>query len=103
MTRLRIVYTLNPGVDERDAFERLKKTGEDLPQGAVLQVARRSDPAMELELRWVPFGDLVQIIDFETAAQADAFADSPAQKAQNRRTRGFFSNIASFTCPVVKQ
>lgn len=103
MTRLRIVYTLNPDVDERDAFEQLKKTGEDLPQGAVLQVARRSDPAMELELRWVPFGDLVQIIDFETAAQADAFTDSPAQKAQNTRTRGFFSNIASFTCPLVEQ
>lgn len=33
MTRLRIVYTLNSGVDERDAFEQLKKTGEDLPQG----------------------------------------------------------------------
>lgn len=51
----------------------------------------------------MPFGDLVQIIDFETAAQADAFADSPARKAQNKRTRGFFSNIASFTCPMVEQ
>ena len=51
----------------------------------------------------MPFGDLVQIIDFETAAQADAFADSQAQKSQAQRTRGFFSNIASFTCPLVEQ
>lgn len=33
MTRLRIVYTLNPGVDERDAFEQLKKTGGICPRG----------------------------------------------------------------------
>ena len=103
MKRLRIVYTLDPGTGEREAMEQLCRTQEDLPRGAALQVYRRSDPAMELELRWVPFGDLVQIIDFETAAQADAFADSLAQKSQNQRTRGFFSNIASLTCPLVEQ
>ena len=103
MKRLRIVYTLSPGTEEREAMEQLRRTQEELPQGASLWVYRRSDPIMEQELRWVPFGDLVQIIDFETAAQADAFADSPARKAQNKRTRGFFSNIASFTCPMVEQ
>ena len=103
MTKLRIVYTLNPGVSERDALEQLRKTEEDLPQGAALWVGRRSEPSMELELRWVPFGDLVQIIDFETAAQADAFEDSAATKAQHKRTRGLFSNVASCTCPIVEQ
>lgn len=103
MKRLRIVYTLSPGTEEREAMEQLRRTQEELPQGASLWVYRRSDPIMERELRWVPFGDLVQIIDFETAAQADAFADSQAQKSQAQRTRGFFSNIASFTCPLVEQ
>jgi len=103
MKRLRIVYTLNPGIEEREAMEQLRKTQEELPQGASLWVYRRSDPIMEQELRWVPFGDLVQVIDFETAAQADTFPDSEAQKSQNKRTRGFFFNVASFTCPLVEQ
>ncbi len=103
MKRIRIVYTLNPGIEEREAMEQLLKTKEDLPQGAALSVYRRSDPSMALELRWVPFGDLVQVIDFESAAQADAFDGSKAQKSQNRRTRGFFSNVASFTCPLVER
>ena len=51
MKRLRIVYTLNPGIEEREAMEQLRKTQEDLPQGASLWVYRRSDPIMDQELR----------------------------------------------------
>ena len=101
MTRLMIVYTLKEGTDERRAIEELEKTRDELPEGAFLEICRRSEPGMDAQLRWMPFGDLVQIMNFPHAWQAQEFDDSEAYESQNRRTKGFFSNIASVSCTVV--
>ena len=101
MTRLTIVYTLNEGVSEQDVIEQLQKTKEDLPEGAFQQISRRSAQGMETKIRWVPFGDLVQFIDFAHGWQAQEFDDSEAYAAQRERTKGFFSNVAFLSCTIV--
>lgn len=101
MTRLTIVYTLNEGVLEQDVIEQLQKTQKDLPEGAFQQIARRNGQGMEAKIRWVPFGDLVQFIDFAHGWQAQEFDESEAYAAQKARTKGFFSNIAFLSCTVV--
>lgn len=101
MTRLMIVYTLNDGIREQDAIEQLRKTQQDLPEGAVQQISRRNSQGIDGKIRWVPFGDLVQLIDFSHGRQAQEFDDSEAYAAQKKRTKGFFSNIAFLSCTVV--
>lgn len=101
MTRLTIVYTLNDGVAEQDAIEQLGKTQQDLPEGAFQQIARRNAQGMDAKVRWAPFGDLVQFIDFPHGWQAQEFDDSEAYAAQEKRTKGFFSNVAFMSCTVV--
>lgn len=101
MTRLTKVYTLNPGIEERAAIEQLQKTQDELPEGAVLSLFRRNDKDMQIAIRWLPFGDLVQMIDFPKAWQAQEFDDSEAYQSQNKRTKGFFSNIATISCTLV--
>lgn len=101
MTRLTIVYTLNDGVAEQDAVEQLRKTQQDLPEGAFQQISRRNAQGMDAKIRWVPFGDLVQFIDFPHGWQAQEFDDSETYAAQEKRTKGFFSNVAFLSCTVV--
>ena len=101
MTRLTIVYTLNDNIQRRDAAQQLELTQKDLPEGACLQVTQRSAPGMDTKIRWVPFGDLVQFIDFVHARQAQEFDESEAYAAQQRRTKGFFSNVTFLSCTVI--
>ena len=101
MRRLMIVYTLVEGTDEHQAIEALQKTQEQLPEGAFQQLCRRNEKDMDQQLRWMPFGDLVQIIDFQKASEAENFDDSSAAIAQRRRCRGMFSNSAAISCTVV--
>lgn len=101
MTRMYIVYTLKPDADFRRAVELLQKTQDDLPEGAFQQLCRRDEKGLAETLPWIPFGDLVQILDFPKAWQAREFEDSDAAKAQSARTKGFFSNIAAISCPLM--
>ncbi|MGM9522284.1 MAG: hypothetical protein ACI3VB_07395 [Oscillospiraceae bacterium] len=100
MTRMYIVYTLRKDVDFYSAVEQLQKTQDELPEGAFQQLCRRNEKEMEQMLQWMPFGDLVQIIDFPHAWQAGSFEDTEAYVHQTQRTKGFFSNIAMDSCPL---
>lgn len=100
MTRMYILYTLKDGTDFRHAVEVLQKTQDELPEGAFQQLARRDEQGLSEAIPWMPFGDLVQILDFPHAWQAQEFEDSPAGIAQQHRIKGLFSNIASISCPL---
>ncbi|MCC8064102.1 MAG: hypothetical protein LUF84_00750 [Clostridiales bacterium] len=102
MTRMYIVYTLRQGTDIRKALELLQKTQDDLPEGAFQQLCLRNEKGMAEMLQWMPFGDVVQILDFPHAWQAAEFDDSPAGKAQAQRTKGMFSNIAADSCQITE-
>lgn len=101
MRRLMIVYTLTKDTDEHQAIEALQKTQNNLPEGAFQQLCRRTEKGMDEQLRWMPFGDLVQIIDFPLASQAEDFDNSDAAKEQRKRCRGMFSNTAAISCTLV--
>ena len=100
-TRLTVVYTVNEGHTDQEALEALMRTQEDLPKGAVQQIVPRNQPGMDVKIRWVPFGDLVQFIDFEHGYEAQEFDDSIAYHNQEKRCKGLFSNIAFLSCTVV--
>lgn len=100
MTRMYIVYTLKQGTDFRHAVEVLQKTQDDLPEGAFQQLCRRNEQGLAEAIPWMPFGDLVQILDFPKAWQAQEFEDSDAGKAQSLRIKGLFSNVAAISCPM---
>lgn len=100
MTRMYIVYTLQGGADFRRAVEALERTRPELPQGTAMQLCRRNDPEMENSLQWMPFGDLVQILDFPEARQAQGFEASEAYRRQLENTKGMFSNTAAISCPL---
>ena len=101
MTRMYIVYTLKPEADFRRAVELLQKTQDELPEGVFQQISRRSEQGLQEAIPWMPFGDLVQILDFPQTRQALEFEDSPAYLAQKERTRGLFSNAAAINCPII--
>ena len=101
MTRMYIVYTLKPDVDFYRAVGELQKTQDDLPEGAFQQLCRRDEKGLQEAIPWIPFGDLVQILDFPHTWQAHEFEDSSAGKAQHERTKGLFSNVAAIACPLV--
>jgi hypothetical protein len=96
-----IVYTLSKDTDFQHAVNVLQKTQDDLPEGAFQQLCRRNEQGLQEAIPWMPFGDLVQILDFPSAWQAQEFEDSDAGKAQNERTKGLFSNVAAISCPIV--
>lgn len=100
MTRMYIVYTLREGIDFHHAVQALEKTRAELPEGADQQLCRRNAPEMENSLQWMPFGDLVQILDFPEARQAQGFEASEAFRRQQERTKGMFSNTAAISCPL---
>ena len=100
-TRLTMVYTVSENHTLEEAWKELEKTRQDLPEGADLQVCLRSAQGMDTQIRWVPFGDLVQLIDFEHGWQAQRFDDSEAYENQMKRTSGFFSNIAMLSCTMI--
>lgn len=101
MTRMYIVYTLKPDTDFYHAVAELQKTQDDLPEGAFQQICRREEKGLSEAIPWIPFGDLVQILDFPEAWQAQTFEDSKAGLAQQARIKGLFSNIAAIACPLV--
>lgn len=103
MTRLTIVYTLNENATEQAAIEALKKTAEELPEGATQKLCRRNEQGMDIKIRWVPFGDLVQFIDFAHGWQAQQFDDSEAYHNQEKRCKGMFSNIAFLSCTLIDE
>jgi hypothetical protein len=103
MTRLTVVYTLNPNANEHDAIEALRKTEADLPEGAVQNLCRRNEQGMDIKIRWVPFGDLVQFIDFAHGWQAQQFDTSEAYHKQEARCKGMFSNIAFLSCTLIDE
>ena len=100
MTRMYIVYTLREGADFHTAVQALEKTRPELPEGTGQQLCRRNDPEMENSLQWMPFGDIVQILDFPEARQAQEFEASEAYAHQKARTKGMFSNAAAISCPL---
>jgi hypothetical protein len=96
-----IVYTLTDATTDVEALAQLRKTAEMLPEGATENVCRRSEQGMDVKLQWVPFGDLVQTIDFPHGWQAQQFDDSEAYHDQERRCKGMFANIAFLNCTVI--
>ena len=100
-TRVTIVYTVKEDIELRTAMLELEKTRQDLPEGADLQVCLRNAQGMDTQIRWVPFGDLVQFVDFQSGYQAHHFEDSEAYEKQMKRTKGMFANIATLSCTVV--
>ena len=103
MTRLLIVYTLAEGTTLRQAVDTLLETGKDLPEGVVMGIYDRGDAQVAYQLRWIPYGDIVQVLEFPSAKEADEFQDSEAGKAQRLRCRHMFSNQSSVTFPIVEE
>jgi hypothetical protein len=103
MTRLTIVYTLQENASEQAAIQALRQTAEDLPEGAQQKICRRSEQGMDIKIRWVPFGDLVQFIDFCHGWQAQKFDDSEAYRNQQQRCKGMFSNVAFLSCALIDE
>lgn len=103
MTRLTVVYTLNENTAWQDAAAALKRTEEDLPEDAKMRICRRNEQGMDIKIRWVPFGDLVQFIDFAHGWQAQQFDESEAYQKQEKRCKGMFSNIAFLNCTLIDE
>ena len=102
MTRLLIVYTLAEGVTVQKAVDTLLETRKDLPADVTMGIYDRGAAEVAYQLRWIPYGDIVQMLEFPTAAQADAFQETEAAKAQRLRCRHLFSNQSAVTFPVVE-
>ena len=102
MTRLLIVYTLAQDVPVQKAVDALLETGKELPGTVTMGIYDRSAAEVAGQLRWIPYGDLVQVLEFPEAAQADAWQDTETAKAQRRRCRHMFSNQSALTFPIVE-
>ncbi len=100
MTKMYIVYTLQDNTDFQQAANALEETVSDLPNGVSQKLRPRNDPEMQKAIPWIPFGDLVQILDFHESWQALEFETSQAYSHQKERTKGMFSNVTTIQCPL---